>query len=221
MKLKDILAKVAKGEALNDEEKKFVGEYDEQKVLDAAASAARKKAETERDTLKGEVEKLTKSLEEAQKSGAAGNDTIAKLQKDVADLMKANKESQDKLAAQARTEAIRKAMGDAKVVCAKGISNALFESAVNAAFNGVDMSNEDVVKATIDNFKKENPAMISVDGIGGPGQKGEPGQPGGWTGPNPFSKKSFNLTKGIELMQTNPEQAKALQAEAAKEAAQQ
>lgn len=220
MKLKDILAKVVKGDALTDEEKKFIGEYDEQKVLDAAASAARKKAETERDALKGEVEKLTKDLEDAKTQGAAGNDTIAKLQKDVAALMKSNKESQDKLAAQARTEAIRKAMGEAKVVCAKGISQALFDNAVSAAFNGVDMANADVVKATIDTFKRDNPAMISVDGIGGSGQKGQPGEPGKWTGDNPFSKKTFNLTKGIELMKSNPEQAKALQAEAAKEAAQ-
>ena len=221
MKLKDILAKVVKGDALTDEEKKFIGDYDEQKVLDAAASAARKKAETERDALKGEVEKLTKDLEDAKTQGAAGNDTIAKLQKDVAALMKSNKESQDKLAAQARTEAIRKAMGEAKVVCAKGISQALFDNAVSAAFNGVDMANADVVKATIDTFKRDNPAMISVDGIGGSGQKGQPGDPGKWTGDNPFSKKTFNLTKGIELMKSNPEQAKALQAEAAKEAAQQ
>ncbi len=221
MKLKDILAKVVKGDALTDEEKKFIGEYDEQKVLDAAASAARKKAEAERDALKGEVEKLTKDLEDAKTQGAAGNDTIAKLQKDVAALMKSNKESQDKLAAQARTEAIRKAMGEAKVVCAKGISQALFDNAVSAAFNGVDMENADVVKATIDTFKRDNPAMISVDGIGGSGQKGQPGDPGKWTGPNPFSKKSFNLTEGIKLMQSNPDQAKALQAEAAKEAAQQ
>ncbi len=220
MKLKDILAKVVKGDALTDEEKKFIGEYDEQKVLDTAASAARKKAETERDALKGEVEKLTKDLEDAKTQGAAGNDTIAKLQKDVAALMKSNKESQDKLAAQARTEAIRKAMGEAKVVCAKGISQALFDNAVSAAFNGVDMANADVVKATIDTFKRDNPAMISVDGIGGTGQKGQPGEPGKWTGPNPFSKKSFNLTEGIKLMQSNPDQAKALQAEAAKESAQ-
>ena len=220
MKLKDILAKVVKGDALTDEEKKFIGDYDEQKVLDAAASAARKKAETERDALKGEVEKLTKDLEDAKTQGAAGNDTIAKLQKDVAALMKSNKESQDKLAAQARTEAIRKAMGEAKVVCAKGISQALFDNAVSAAFNGVDMADADVVKATIDTFKRDNPAMISVDGIGGTGQKGQPGEPGKWTGDNPFSKKTFNLTKGIELMKSNPEQAKALQAEAARESAQ-
>ena len=221
MKLRDILAKVVKGDALTDEEKKFIGDYDEQKILDSAASAARKKAETERDALKGEVEKLTKDLEAAKSQSETGNTTIAKLQKDVAELIKANKDSQDKLAAQARTEAIRKAMGDAKIVCAKGISQALFDNAVNAAFNGVDMSNEEVVKATIDTFRRDNPAMISVDGIGGAGQKGQPGDPGRWTGENPFSKKTFNLTKGIELMKSNPEQAKALQAEAAKETAQQ
>lgn len=219
MKLKDILAKVLSGDALTDEEKKFVTDYDEQKILDSTASAARKKAETERDALKGEVDKLTKALEDAKTQGAAGNSTIAKLQKDVADLIKANKESQEKLAAQTRTEAIRKAIGEAKIVCAKGISQSLFDSAVSAAFNGVDMDNADVVKATLDAFRRDNPAMISVDGIGGAGVKGQPGDPGTWSGANPFSRKSFNLTEGIKLMNTNPEQAKALQAEAAREAA--
>ena len=219
MKLKEVLTKVYNGDALTDEEKKFINEYDEQKILDAAASAARKKAEAERDGFKGKVDELTKALEEAQKSGAAGNDTIAKLQKDVADLIKSNKESAEKLAAQARTDAIRKAVSGAKIVCAKGISSTLFDNAINAAFNGVDMSNEEVVKATLDTFKKDNPAMISVEGVGGVGAKGAPGNPGAWTGANPFSKKTFNLTQSMELMKSNPEQAKALQAEAAKEAA--
>ena len=57
MKLKDILAKIAKGEALNDEEKKFVGEYDEQTTLDAAAANARKKAEAEAAKWKAKAEK--------------------------------------------------------------------------------------------------------------------------------------------------------------------
>ena len=55
MKIKAILDKVLKGEALTDDEKKFLGEYDEQKLLDAAAGAARKKAEGERDQFKGKV----------------------------------------------------------------------------------------------------------------------------------------------------------------------
>jgi len=216
MKIKAILEKVLKGETLTDDEKKVLAEYDEQKLLDAAASAARKKAEGERDTFKGKVDELTKALEEAKKSGTSSSDVIAKLNQRLADLERANKESADKLAAQARTDAIRKAVSEAKIVCAKGISSGLFDSAVNSAFEGIDMTNADVVKATLEKFKTDNPAMISVEGIGGAGQQGKPGA-GKWDKPNPFSKKSFSLTDGLELMQSNPELAKQLQSEAAKE----
>ncbi len=217
MKLKEVLTKMLKGDPLTEEERTFVAEYDEQKILDGAASAARKKAEGERDGFRAKVDELTKALEDAQKTGANSEGTIAKLQKDVADLIKANKESAEKIAAQARSEAIRKAVGDAKIVCAKGISNTLFDRAVTAAFEGVDMGDAEVVKATLSKFQSENPAMIGVDGVGGVNQKGLPGVPGGYNGPNPFSKKSFNLTQSMELLKTNPEQAKALQDAASKE----
>ncbi len=219
MKIKDILAKVVKGEQLTDEEKAFIGKYDEQTLLDAAAASARKKAEQERDGFKTQVDELTAQLAEAKKTGTSSQDTIAKLQKDVADLVKANKDSAAKLAAQARTDAIRKAIGEAKMSAAKGISPTLFESAIDAAFNGVDMANAEVVKTTLEKFKADNPAMIAVDGIGGTDTKGEPVSKGTYNGPNPFSKKSFNLTEGIKLMSSNPELAKTLQAEAAKEPA--
>ena len=218
MKLNEVLAKVLKGDPLTEDERKFVGEYDEQKALDTAASAARKKAEGERDAFRGKVEELTKALEEARRTGAASDGTIQKLQKDVADLIKANRESAEKLAAQARSEAIRKAVGDAKIVCAKGISASLFDSAISAAFDGVNMDDAEVVKTTLDRFKADNPAMIGVDGVGGVNQKGRPGAPGGFAGANPFSRKSFNLTQGLELMRQNPEQARALQQAAAAEA---
>ena len=64
MKLADILAKVVKGDALNDEEKKFVGEYDEQKILDTAAANARKKAEKEAKDAKDALEKLQGEFDE-------------------------------------------------------------------------------------------------------------------------------------------------------------
>ena len=64
MKLADILAKVAKGDALTDEEKKFVGEYDEQKTLDTAAANARKKAEKEAKDAKDALEKLQGEFDE-------------------------------------------------------------------------------------------------------------------------------------------------------------
>ena len=219
MKIEEIIAKMLKGEQITDDEKKFLSEFNLQKQLDASASAARKKAEQERDEFKSKVDELNGELEEAKKSGQSSNDTIAKLQKDVASLIKSNEEGKAKLAAQARTDAIRKAVSDAKIVCAKGISQALFDNAISTAFNGVDVANAEVVKATLEAFKKDNPALIGVDGIGGAGQQGTPGVKSGLPDVNPFSKKSFNLTEGLKLMQTNPEAAKQLQAEAKAEAA--
>ena len=218
MTIKELMAKIAKGETLTDEEKAFAGQYDPQKDIDAAAGAARKKAEQERDGFKAKVDELTARLAEAEKTGSASDATIKKLQKDVADLMKANKESADRLAAQARADAIRKAVSDARIVCAKGISQSLFDKAVSAAFEGVDMENADVVKATLDKFKGDNPAMIGAEGVGGVGTQGKPGA-SGIPAVNPFSKKSFNLTEGLKLMQTNPEAAKQLQEAAKAEAA--
>ena len=214
MTIKELMAKVAKGETLTDEDKDFAGKYDPQKDIDAAAGAARKKAEQERDGFKAKVDELTAQLAEAQKSGTSADETIKKLQKDVAALMKTNKENEERLAAQVRAESIRKAASEAKVVCAKGISQSLFDKALAAAFDGVDMANADVVKATLDKFKGDNPAMIGVDGVGGVGTQGKPGGTG-LPAVNPFSKKTFNLTEGLKLMQSNPEAAKQMQ-EAAK-----
>ena len=57
-----------------------------------------------------------------------------------------------------------------------------------------------------------------ADGVGGVGTQGKPGG-SGLPAVNPFSKKSFNLTEGLKLMQTNPEAAKQLQEAAKAEAA--
>ena len=214
MTIKELMAKIAKGETLTDEEKAFAAKYDPQKDIDTAAGAARKKAEQERDGFKAKVDELTAQLAEAQKTGTASDATIKKLQKDVADLMKANKESADRLAAQARADAIRKAVSEAKIVCAKGISQSLFDKAVSAAFEGVDMENADVVKATLDKFKTDNPAMIGVDGVGGVGTQGTPGGGTTYTGPNPFKADSLNLTEQMRILSQNPAEAQRLAADA-------
>ena len=214
MTIKELMAKIAKGETLTDEEKAFAGQYDPQKDIDAAAGAARKKAEQERDGFKTKIEELTAQLAEAQKTGTASDATIKKLQKDVADLMKANKESADRLAAQARADAIRKAVSEASIVCAKGISQTLFDNAVTAAFEGVDMTNADVVKATLDKFKADNPAMIGVDGVGGVGTQGTPGGGTAYKGPNPFKAESLNLTEQMRILSQNPAEAQRLAADA-------
>lgn len=62
MSIKDILAKVAKGETLTDEEKSALGAYDPQAEIDKASAAARRKAEKERDDFKAQAEKSAADL---------------------------------------------------------------------------------------------------------------------------------------------------------------
>jgi hypothetical protein len=59
--------------------------------------------------------------------------------------------------------------------------------------------------------------MIAAQTVGGAGQKGTGGA-GAFTGPNPFSKKSFNLSEQLQLKSTDPAKYAELKAAAEAEA---
>ena len=67
----------------------------------------------------------------------------------------------------------------------------------------LDLDDADAVKAAFDGFKAANAAMIAAQTVGGAGQKGSGGA-SAFTGKNPFSKKSFNLTEQLQLKSTDP-----------------
>ena len=109
MKLVEILAKIAKGETLNDEEKSFVGSYDPQKDIDAAASAARKKAEKEAADAKTALEKLQGEFDtfKAENDPAKGATELQKLTKRLEKLEADKKAAEDKAVALERNAKVR------------------------------------------------------------------------------------------------------------------
>ena len=216
MKLADILAKVAKGEALNEEEKKFVTEYDEQKNLDAAAANARKKAEKEAKDAKEALEKLQGEFDDfkTQNDPSKKQTELDKALARIAKLEQANKDKEAQLAAQTRSAKIRSLAKEAGINPAKGVSSETIDLLVDNLLAKVDIEDADAVKTAFDGFKTANAGLIAANTVGGAGNKGTPAGPSAYTGKNPFLKESFNLTEQLKLRIENPETAAALEAAA-------
>lgn len=218
MKLVEILAKIAKGETLNDEEKSFVGSYDPQKDIDAAASAARKKAEKEAADAKTALEKLQGEFDtfKAENDPAKGATELQKLTKRLEKLEADKKAAEDKAVALERNAKVRALAKEAGINPAKGVDSKTIDLLVDNLMKDVDLEDGDAVKAAFDGFKTSNAGLIAAGTISGAGQKGTPGA-GAYTGANPFSKKTFNLSEQLKLRIENPEIAAQLEQAAASE----
>jgi len=215
MKLTDILAKIAKGETLTDEEKTFAGQYNPQTDIDAAAAAARKKADADAKAAKDALAKLQGEFDDFKTANdpSKNQGETAKLLARIEKLEAAKKAAEDKSTAMERTARVRALAKEAGITAAKGVDAATLELLVDNLMGAVDLDDADAVKAAFDGFKGKNAGLIAADTTGGAGQKGAPGA-GAYTGPNPFAKETFNLTKQCELMNANPAQAKSLAAAA-------
>ena len=216
MKLSDILAKVAKGDALDDEEKKFAGEYDEQRSLDAAAANARKKAEKEAKDAKDALEELQGKFDEfkSQNDPAKKQTELDKALTRIAKLEKENADAKAQVAARDRTAKIRALAKEAGINPAKGVSSETIDLLVDNLMAKIDIEDADAVKAAFDGFKSSNAGLIAANTVGGVGNKGRPASVSDYAGKNPFAKDSFNLTEQIRLRVENPETASALESAA-------
>ena len=123
MKLKEILAKVAKGEALADDEKSYLGSYDPQAELDSAAAAARKRADAEAKAAKDALAALQGEFDDykAANDPAKGQGEIARLTKRLEKLEAERDAANAKSAALERASRIRSLAKDAGISAAKGV----------------------------------------------------------------------------------------------------
>ena len=221
-KIEDIIAKLLKGETLTDEEKTFAEGFSLEKVQNDKAAAARKDAEAKLKKAEDENTALQARLKEAEDSAKSGKEsgdaTVKAMQKQLADLTKAHKDAEAKVAKQERDATIREAAKAKGITCPDGMKEALFNALLDNIVGNVDVANADALNAVLDSFKADNPHMIVSNAKGGSGMTGDNPNPGSHTGPNPFSKKSFNLDRQIEIDTANPELSKKLQAEAEAEA---
>ena len=93
-----------------------------------------------------------------------------------------------------------------------GVSANAFEQLLNIAVGDTNVDDEDAMKAVMETFKKENPAMIADGGHSGVGSKGKPNSQSGSFVGNPFKKGAENLTEQMRLMKENPAEAQRLAA---------
>lgn len=227
MNIKDILAKVKKDsyDKLTDDEKSFFDQYDPQKEIDTASAAARRKAEDKAKDLQSKLDAANASLAEANEKleattkerddlkGGSSKELDA-LKKTVAKLEAINQKNEETLKANARKDAIRAAVEQAGITAADGISQANLDRLIDLAVGETDTGDAEAMKAVLETFKKENPAMIRAEVKGGAGVKGDPADASFKGVKNPWMKESLNLTKQIEISQKNPELAKTMKEEA-------
>lgn len=225
MKLKDILAKLLKGEALTDAEKAFVAEHDPDTATNNAAAAARRQAEQERDRIKAELETQLKDLQTKLAEGDGKGKTelqkamaeLEKLQKQVSEMTKSlegERSEKSKLIRAQKIEELARASG---IQFIKDVDAKIMARALAAQFDELtveDLADAAKVKPIIDTFKATNRAVI-FDGSGH-GSGTPPGRiPTSFdTTVNPWKKETLNLTKQGEILEKNPQLAAQMKAAA-------
>lgn len=221
MNIKDILAKLLKGETLTDDEKAFAEAFDLQGELDKASAAARRKAEAatkeavkKHDDLNRQIEELQAKLTEKEEAGKTSATELEKLAKKIKTLEEKNAASEAKLAANARMDAIVDLAKAHGIKPAEGISGKSLETLLDLAVGETDVTDEDAMKAVFEQFKADNPSMIAAAVKKGANVKGAQADNSFAGVPNPWKKESLNLTKQIEISQKNPDLAKTMMTEA-------
>lgn len=225
MTIKEISAKILKGEQLTDAEKAFLQAYDPDKDKNDAAAAARRRAEEERDAAKAEADKLKKQIDDAKQAEEAAKQSqmtesqkrdaeFKKMQDQIAQLTKERDDNASKAAATQRSQSIRDAAKAAGIALApKTVSEGLFYRMLETTLSGVDIANQTALTEALDKFKAENPGIITAPGNGSGVDTGKPSD-GSKSKSNPWAKETFNLTEQVTLFEKSPDQARALAAEA-------
>lgn len=190
MKLKDILAKVAKGEALTDEEKAFVVAHDPEKEVNDAAAAARRKSEKDatdaQAALQAAQQKLNELQQQVDASKSAGMTESQKSQKQietlsaqVAQLTKAQTDLQAERVKLVRQTKVDEVIRGSGVKFVPEVDQKIMSGALAAAFNGLsdeDLADPEKVKPIVGTFKAVNKAVIldtTGHGAGNPPHAGD------------------------------------------------
>ena len=211
MNIKDILAKLAKGEELTDAEKAFLKTYDPDKEKNDAAAAARRKAEEEAAALKAENAELKKKADEAKKAEDEAKKSqmtadqkrdaeFAELKAKIEGLEKAKTDAEQKAAAVQRSQTIRDAAKAAGIALApKSVSDTVLPDA-GGDLSGIDITNQEALGGARQ-FKTENPGIITAPGNGS-GESHD--QRTATSRANPWAKDTFNGAEQVTLLEKDP-----------------
>lgn len=190
MKIGEIIAKIQKGEALTDDEKKALEGFDLQKQIDSAAAAARKDAESKADTAKLEAAKLQKQIDDLnlklKTNDDVGKTDLQKAQEQVNQFAKQLKDLEGKVetaekekAQLIRSQKLDGILGKAGIQFIDGVDHGILKRAFSGMFDGInDLDNDEVVKPILNTFKATNKGVIvdtSGHGSGNPQKVGTGG----------------------------------------------
>lgn len=197
MNIVEVIAKAAKGEALTDEEKAGLKEFNPQKQVDSAAAAARKEAEAKAEAAKGEAAKLQKQIDDLNAAlkakDDAGKTDLERAQEQVKQFAGQLKELQGKVefaekekSALVREQKLDSVLREAGIQFIDGVDHKILTRAFNGAFEGIeDLENAEVVKPIVTTFRAMNKGVImdtSGHGSGNPLKGASGGAPVGLTG---------------------------------------
>jgi len=184
MTIKEILAKVAKGEALTDEEKAMAAGYDPDASVNSAAAAARKKAEADAEKARADLQSLTQKLSEAEAklndAAGKGKTDLEKLSGQVATLTQQVQAAQAEKAKLVRQQKLDDVIRTSGIQFVKDVDGGIMRQALVREFEGLpddDLADAAKVAPIVGTFRARNKAVIldtSGHGTGNP-----PHQPGG------------------------------------------
>ncbi len=173
MNLKDILAKVKKGEALTDEEKTFLETYDPDAVVNNAAAAARKKAEADAAKaaadLKATQDKLAEMQAQLEEAGSKGKTEAQKLQEQVAKLTKQFEQASTEKAQLVRQQKLDDVIRQSGLQFVKEVDGGIMRNALVSEFSTLsddELADMDRIKPVIETFRARNKAVILDQGHG-------------------------------------------------------
>jgi len=173
MNIKELLAKVIKGETLTDEEKAFVAAYDPDKIVNSTAAAARKSAEAKLKEKETELQKLQADIEAlrlvAEEKANANKPELEKLTREMEKLQKGlvEKESAVQQLVQEKRQMIRngkisRIMAGLKFV--EGLDPEIIRLGVEkslAAIGDDDLDSGEAINPVMEMFKARNKAILA------------------------------------------------------------
>ena len=207
MNIKALLAKVAKGEALTDEEKSILNNFDP----DTVAAAARKKAEAEAKAAADKAAEMEAKLTELQeKIDNAGKTEAEKAKVEQAKIAKklADYEAQVATLAREKDEIVRghKLAGIvSKVKFVDGVDRDLITGMLKAKFGNLkdeQLDDEKEVEAVLKGFRESNKALLVDDSGHGSGQKRDGSNPAGGAGAKSPEQQS-DAERAVHLKKLN------------------
>jgi DNA repair exonuclease SbcCD ATPase subunit len=189
MKLKDILAKVKKGEALTDEEKTFLDSYDPDEALSSAATAARRKAEADAAKaaadLKATQDKLAEMQAQLEEAGSKGKTESQKLQEQVAKLTKQFEQASTEKAQLVRQQKLDDVIRQSGLQFVKEVDGMIMRNALVSEFAALsddELADKDRIKPVVETFRARNKAVILDQGHGSGSPAHQPNVPRGVDG---------------------------------------